>query len=453
MLDRIAPMSTLATTHPLYKRVVEIFDKASPAIFDIKLYFTNMNNDGMEVKVEYIKRIDIFHEFIGSYMENIELEFEVNVVQYQDLLKWYNELKCFLEISYYDEVKDEVTGTMYKTSYRALLKNLKDITQMVHNQDLYDKENPDKDLDPLRRGQMVAVKAQLIKPDAYILSKLKMNTILHDATVEQAIWTFAQTMDIKKCAIYPPDNTKVYTNLKIPPMKDITNIFEYLHNTYGIYNNGGGMYFYEGCLYVFPCFVTEGKSDETFHIYRTPPGFLLSAKGTMIEENKDLFIFTNQLVKHHLTAVKELENVGNSYYSMDSDKLFDTWGVHHEGGTNVPLDNPDVFNSSLGKGAVTETHSPNYQYNQNNSYLLKSRLSALGISVLDIGWPAAVPFTIKPFQKIMYHYEHKEEQRSLKCVCPSVSYIIRKETRLKKTLYTCFANLKLFTKESTDELD
>lgn len=446
-------MSVLLPDHPLYKQVTEIFEKAQPAIFSMKIYFTNINNEKLEMPIEYVKRIDIFHEFISSYMENIELEFEVNAVQYQTLLKWYNELKCYIEMSYHDDKKDEDTGPYFKDSYRVLLKDMKDLTQMAHNQHLYEVDDPDKNLDYQRRGQMVSLKAQLIKPDAYILSKVQVNTILHNATVEQALWAFASACNIKKCAIFPPDNKKVYTNLKIPPMKSLATIFDYLHNTYGIYNAGGGLFYHDTCLYVFPCFVTEGKSEDTFHIYRTPPGFLMSAKGTTIVKEGDTLIFSNQLTNHNITSVKELESQGNSYFSMDSNKLFDLWGKHTEDGTNIPLENPEVFNADIGKGAVQETHTPIYHYNKNNEYLLKSKLSALGVSVLDIGWAAALPFYIKPFQKIVYHYEHKEEQRTLKCTCPSVTYVIRKETRLKKSLYTCFANIKLFTKEATDELD
>lgn len=448
-------MSFLSENNPLYKRVMEIFNKSAKAIFQVNLHFTNMNNESLNMEIEHLNRIDIVHDFFNNCMEMIEIDFQVNVPQLQTLLKWFNELKCNLVINYYDDIKNEVKDTCFKCSYRVLIPNMQDITQSLSAHELYDKDDVDKDMTFQKRGQMVNLKAQLIKPDTYALAKLKMNTILHNATVEQALWTFAQIMKIKKCAIYPPDNKNKYPNLKIPPMKSLFNIFNFLQTgEYGIYNNHGGLYYHnDECLYVFPCFVPEGKSKDTFHIYKTPPGFLLSATGTTIYENEDTFIFSNQLMTHSIISVKELEDRGNSLYTLNSNKLFNNWGAHSESGTKFSDDNADVFNSSFGKGAMQQTHNPNYEFNNNNECMMKSKLSPLGVSTIDIGWAAAIPFSIKPFQKVLYHYDHQDKQKTLKCTCPSISYTIKREIRFKKPLFTCFASIKLFTKDSTDELE
>ena len=189
----------------------------------------------------------------------------------------------------------------------------------------------------MKRGERVNIKAQLMHEEAYRVSKIKMNSILPNATVEQAILTFIESMKIKKFCLIPPDNKTIYKNLKIPPMKDIFSFFDYMHTKYGIYNAYGAMYFDNDILYIYPAFVTEGKSKGTFHIYKAPPGYLMSARGTTIFEEEDIFMFTNQLSHHKITAVKELEQVGNSYYSFNTSKMIDKWTGHAEGTSTMSI--------------------------------------------------------------------------------------------------------------------
>lgn len=446
-------MSQMSSNNPLQPQIKHIFDNAKSAIFRIECYFVNINNENLQMKIEYLNQIDIFHDFINSCMENIEIEFECDVIQYQTLMKWYNELKCFIRLIFYDDIKMEDKEEYFRCSYRALIQNLQDVRQILPQSELYDKDDPDKDLSPMKRGERVKMKVQLMKEEAYTLSKIKISNVLHDATVEQAILTFIEAVKVKKFCMVPPDNKTKYKNLKIPPLKDVSNIFSHLHTTYGIYEKYGNVYFHDNCLFIFPCFTIEGKSVETFHVYKAPPGYLLGSKGTTIIEDGDIFMFSNQISSHKITAVKELESVGNSYYSFNTKKLVDGWAKHTESGSLVEDDNSDIYNANFSKGAVEQTHVPKFEINKNNEYLLKSKLAALGVSVLEIGWSASLPFLIQPFQKIKYHYEHKEQQKTISATCPIVTYALRRVTRLHQPIFACSASLKLFVNNGTESLD
>lgn len=443
-------MTALSSDHPLHKRINEIFHQATPALFIIDLSFSNMHNETFSLPIEYIDRVDIFDEFAEGYMENIEVEFRLNVPQYQELLKNYTDLKCFFAMYFYDEEKNEKGKLYYKESYQALIKNMKDITHTLPQSELYDAKDKEKDMTHMKRGQLVDVKMQLIKPDIYKLSKLKMNTILPKATVEQAIWAFLQAIKVAKCCMIPPDDKMVYPNLTLPPLQSMASIFKYLQNTYGVYDHDGNLYYHNGKVYIYPTYVTEGRSDDTFHIYKAPSGYLLGAKGTTIFEEKDAFMFTNQLVSHKVTAVKSMEDHGNSIFTINSAKMIDGWAAHSEKGSAVDKGNPDIFNASLGKGAVENSHTPVWSHNPNNECLMKSKLARLNVSVLDIGWVAALPFIIKPFQKMMFHYEKGNKQQSVSCTCPSAAYCFVKQARMNKPIFSVQANLKIFVPNGTD---
>lgn len=444
-------MTMLSANHPIRKRVTEIYEKASPAIFEIKLVFSNMNNEKFSIEVDFLDDIKIFDDFIGSCMRYFEVTFKLNVLQYQQLLANYSELKANLIFNNYDDEKNEVISLYHKDQYKVLIHDMKDISQVIPQSELYDQKDPNKDMTHMKREQMVNVKVQLIKEDAYKLTKQQFSTTLKNATVAQAMWLFAEAMKLKKACIVPPDNKRTYQALEIPPFQSLNTFMNFLQNhpRYGVYDYGAGMYFDDGILYAYPILSTKGKSEKTFHIYKTPPGFLLGAKGTTIFEEGDVFMFSNQISSHKLTAIKTIEREGNSVFTLPRGNVIDKWAAHSEGNSTVQGDKPIVYNSAFGKGITEQSHAPKWYPNCDNEQNVKTRLSALNVAVLDIGWQAALPFVIKPFQQIVYHYEHGEKQKTIDATCPVVTYSFKREARLNKPLFSCFASIKLYVNEST----
>lgn len=444
-------MTMLSTNHPTRKRIEEIYNKAPSSLFEVRLVFSNMNNEKFSLEPDFIEALRIFDDFIGSCMPYIEAKFKINVLQYKELLANYTELRCNFILNTFDDEKNKVAGTYWKDQYQVLIHNMKDISQVLPQSELYDEKEPNKNMTHMKREQMVDVKIQLIKSDAYRLTKQQFSTTLKDATVSQAIWLFAESLKIKKAFIFPPDNKKKYQALEIPPFQNLNTLMGYLQNDirYGVYDFGAGMYFDQGALYTYPILSIKGKSENTFHIYKAPTGFLLGAKGTTIFEEKDVCMFTNQLSTHQLSAVNAVEKEGNSVFSLPRSGIIDQWATHKEGNSVIQGDKPQVFNSAFGKGITEQSHSPKWHANSNNEQVVKSKLATLNVSVLDIGWQAALPFLIKPFQNIMFHYEQGVKQKSINATCAVATYSFKKEGRLNKAIFSCFASLRLFVNEST----
>lgn len=442
-------MTVLHQEHPLHKRLKEIQEQAASAQFMVEIVFTHAANKEFAVELELLHRIDLFTNFGAHFMDYMEVTGNVNVIQYKNLLKYFNDLKANFSMFYYDEEKNTKGKLFFKETFSVLLHQIRDVSHGLPQLELYDPKKEDNEMTAAKRGQMVDLKFQLIREDAYKLAKLRMNTLLPDATVEQALWTFCEALKINRCCIIKPDETQKFPTIELTPMLGLDNVFTHLQKKYGVYDHDGCLYYHNGILYIYPLFVTEGRSDDTFHIYRAPVGYLLGSKGTTIFEGKDAFMFTNQLTQHKVTATQGVEEC-NSVFSINSANLYDNWVQHEEGASTLSKDNGEIYNASLSKGAIGNTHTPRWRPNPNNNCLVKSGLAKLNVSVLDISWTAALPFVIKPFQKMMFHYEKDDKIASVSATCPSVAYTFTKQARLEKPIFSIIANMKIFIPNSTD---
>jgi hypothetical protein len=48
---------------------------------------------------------------------------------------------------------------------------------------------------------------------------------------------------------------------------------------------------------------------------------------------------------------------------------------------------------------------------------------SVNIESAQLGWSKALPFVIEPHQKVIYHYESKDGQKSQQGCCASVRYL------------------------------
>lgn len=442
-------MTTLSSGHPLYKPIMEIQDTGTPAVFTIEFTFINPNNEKLAITVDHLDRLDILGDYSRSFMDYLEADLRLNVVDYRNLMNNYNDLRSVVSFYLYDEEK-KAKGKLYMTEvYQVLLHNLKDLSSALPQSEMYDEKDPDKDMTALKRGQYVNIKVQFIKKDVYQLSKLRMSGTLDGADISKALWLFCEALKINKFCLYPPDNKRVYEHIELPALQGLDTIFGYLQKTYGIYDHDGNLYYHNGILYCYPLLVTEGKSEDTFHIYKAPVGLLFGSKSTTLFKGNDTMIFINQITDHQVSAAKDVERA-NSIFTVNSGDIIDNWGTHDENGTTTSKDKASVYNASVGKGSVTNTHTPVWAPNYDNECMIKSQLARLNVSTLITSWSSAYPFIIKPFQKIMFHYDKNGKMESLPCTCPSVAYTFDKQGRADQALFTVQASLKLFLPNGVD---
>jgi hypothetical protein len=448
-------MTFLSKTEPYQQILIDIIENAPELLYTAKITINNPDYPDFVLTIPFFEYLVIQQSFVINYCNSVLLSLDMLPEQYLEIIRYHGGLRVTIELFYYRDKAPttENTSPFVTLHYRALIQNPIDLERLTSKEELYPGENTP------TRAQMdrrIPTVLELITDDEYVIRKFSFGTILQNAKPTDAVWAFCKAVGIRKCAIYTPPNQPVYSELVIRPMQNIGSLTEYLHEEYGLYK--ATCYYTNGTLYVYPTWKVEGNSDNTIHIYKIDFTRLVGAKGFHKYDKDDLHIISNSMGKINMSSMLDVENVGNSLILQNIHRAMEGWHEITEDGSYIEFTDEGlqskikVIDSPVAHGLLPESHLAKFRYDNGNPVKALGHFDHLGISGIEIEWSCAVPFTVQPYQKMLYHYEKKEEYVAIPATCIEVVYTIERMNRPTEPIYSCNANLKLITDEGLTKI-
>lgn len=392
----------------------------------------------IELSSEYINSLSIHQRFIVNYRDLVEMSVSIPVNIYQDLVKYNQDLVMKIEVYAYEKETIEPEKHLVTLTYQAIIKR-------NENPDL---SVPQKRIDNTthlegREAMLVNIDIELIPELVYHLRKFKINYILNHATMEQSILFICHLLDIKKTYIVPPDNDAEYDNVVIPPLCEISDIFNYLQDTpgYGVYNYGINYYFYNECLYVLPAFQTP-ESIYELNVYNVGKDAYAQSPNYHIHDGDVLNVVCNSSVKMIKNSQSSVEDLGNAY-------IVDTPHKHiREAGELIADDLYDVSPELLTNvqryndfsGVKPNSFTQTFVRTDNLTKVYTSLLTG-EITTLAFSWAHAKPFVINPSTKLSWLYDKDEKINAYKGWVAEINYTFAKINDITKKKFGCVATI------------
>lgn len=435
--------SDLSTT--LNASVEEIITSSSSNLMKIDCTLSSPNNSEFSITINKIYNLNIVQDFVDSYMDFIEIDFELTPTQYIEAIDNYQDLRCNLTISSTDKETLDKDTILDSYEYKIIFNEKMDIFKDYNSSDLIPTDTVAQQESHL--SQRIPVTAQLVDPETYELRKRQFNFILRSCTVEDVLHFIANLLGISKVHIVTPDNTTLYNNFIIPPMLNFSNIFTYIHEKYGIYDEGLTYYYSDSVLYVYPIYKTEELvSDITAHVYQVGKNNLVGQDGYHYYLEDDIHLISNTGSINQAMIEQGMENTGTAFMIQDGSNIIDKWRCVEEDGFTIPITGVEVVGLDTDEGMSTDTHHPQFKFSSANKHIHLSELSKITKTPINIGWQQAIPFTFKPGWKVKYHYDGADGEYNVdEATCVSVNYHIKPNERLTEQVYTCYADINLIT--------
>jgi hypothetical protein len=227
--------------------------------YSIKKLQLSVPGKKVDISVEKVKSFSIEEDFEKNIFPIFKITMILESSIYYAILKNKDGGKLYIRVdAYYQKVDAPKT----KSSYYSYLSGNFNIVLDDNTADLlYSQKvaSSSKDYTRLAKDNTNVLQDidneitfYLFRTD--IIAGLKVtniNTVLHEATVTDAISTLAAKAGLKNIIIAPPDNKTIYTSLLIPPLS-VLKAYEHIDSYYGIYKTGSIIYFGLDYTYIVP---------------------------------------------------------------------------------------------------------------------------------------------------------------------------------------------------------
>lgn len=421
-------------------------DDNDPNVFKIECTFRSAANQEWSWTVRDLLEFDISQNYMANYTDVITMAFFCTPWEYMDLADYSVDLTCRVKISRVVVETEKVLGVVHDFIYNAIIKDKKNLTRNYPINMLIEK--PLSEANDATFSNRLPVDIDLIDPVAYAARKRKVNFVLRDATISDAIITITESLGISDIYFTRPDNTRVYTNLWIPPSLGIAEVFNYLqtYGDYGIYDYGARAYISEGVLYLYPILDMEPEQASSVHIYTIGEHMSHGFKRYDKTIENVLHIVSNSGVDDINLADEGIENEGNWYMCQHSNKLVDVWRVMGEESFDISEDHQTSLVMNPTHAMTSEAYGPR-NIVTDNLHVIKSRLIGSYLTASALRWHYATPLSILPGQSITLHHDSKLGYTKTKSIAISVNYTMRAPSdRGLNNLFVCSCNINLLSK-------
>lgn len=423
-----------------------ILTNSTSQIMLITCTLSSPDNPDFNITINQIKSLDTIQSYSDTYMDYIEIEFDLTPTDYQQVMQNYQNLNCSITISSTNLNTTDEQNILHTFEYKFIMQNKEDIFKNVPSSNLIASSTTGT-LEH-HNSTYIPVTAQLVDPIIYKIRQQQINFILNQASVKDTLHFLAYLFGIKDVHIIAPDNTTKYNTIIVPPMMNFSNVFNYIHRKYGVYNQGFNYYYSNGILYIYPAFKVSGiESPSTIHIYQVGNNHLSGADSYHYFDNLDLHLISNTSANNKQLLDQQLENIGSSFIVQNGNNVIDNWRiVNADGSFTIPDTGIQAFQIDTDKGIETDTHHPLFKFSNNNTFMHMSELSQVNLTPITLGWEHAVLFSFKPGWKVCYHYDDQDNIYKIDDgICTSVTYSIKPIQQLDKQMYTCKAQIDILT--------
>lgn len=392
------------------KSQVDTVFSANPACAFIPKVILHNPETGYKFSPKYVDTLDINQDFIGNYMDAIQVKFPLEYVEYCAMQQNMQDLECTITLY---SVSTKSGKTLLNVApiiinARAILENQSDLSKL-QNANLFnvDENHPST---PEQATMQIPYTLHLIEHSAYDLRHKQINCMTSNVTVEDMLHFVCYQFNIQKVKIIKPDNPQTYSNFVIPPVKGMGDVFSYIQDRYGVYSNGIGWYFTEDTIYIYPSTDTtldKNTADGILRISNVPKDAYAGMEHYHCCVEDDIWIVSNtDKSMKSLNTIGE-ENMGGIRMSVNSDNIADGFSSMGTDGTvNLANDQTSIIQMANKNGSMSST-SQNIKFDgtRSNIYVSTSDMSMYNGSILATGWKCAIPRAIVPGQVVEYCYD------------------------------------------------
>lgn len=399
------------------------------------------NGANVSIPGRYVTKLSIYQNYHDEYMDGVKLRVQLTRQQY--LLVWKHRQGMTANVSMSLQglnASDRPTQLFYKR-YRVVLKNIAD-PDLILSQSLDSGgQLPDSE------ASMAEVTFELLPDHEYHSRKKGVSMILHNATMEQAMITFAQSLGYSRVHIVPPDNTKKYKNLIIPAFSKLTDVFDYLQHSDGydgVYITGITHYIQDGVLYVYPL-LGYPTSAGAVNFFNAGESFSTAQRFHMVSGNTLNVVITNKVDVVDMTQVvaedrDHMITVCKPKMALTATRLTSSDKSAQVRPVNNMVQNLYLDNNELGSDLETFSHGI---HNGNNSATPLEELYANGVYQIAFNWTNACPFIIRPSTSVKYLVDTSDGIREVNCSIRAMRYDFESTPTADTSAMVCNARIML----------
>ncbi len=410
-----------------------VMQQSTPAQYGLSIMLISSSNTSYTFTPTVIETMLIAQDYIGEYTDTIQMEFRISTADYADLFDQIQNLMAVLTITYltYD-ARPALSIPPIQRQYKVTVVNPKDVRKQVVDAHL--RTTPD---------NLICIK--LIEPVVYPIRQIRIHGIYQSTTLSGVCRHIAQSLNIKNLQMVPLDNTHQYDHVTIPPFKDISNIYLWLHSTYGLYMKGVNFYFTNNRLYIYAPFDTTPTFPNAVTIYQAEEGAYAGATSFHKLSGNDIEIVSNSRPTSQDLSQAGSENRGTAMMFLRASTLVD--GIVNVDPTNGAQFNPDAAISvRLNTANLVDSSNQNSYYGKatDNPFSLASVLAERQALMTEIDWPHGIPFKLSPGGAVTYISDENSMTVKRTGIVESVRYAFGRADRNSATImYVCMAKVKL----------
>jgi hypothetical protein len=428
------------------KAVAKILKNEDHMFLKVEAGITSIYKDGFKLNIRKFISLNIVQDFINNYSDFIEILFELTPTEYIELVEHYKELLCNVRLIKYDPKHVTKLDILAEVSGRFILVDKEDLFKKFPLAAMIETEKGG--TFESHRSATVEIKAQIIDPVVYEMRKVRFNDILRDVKMTDVLHYIADKLGVQKTSIVPSDNNKEYANLVIPPMRDVSNIFNYLQNGdgKGVYNKGITHYFTNDVLYVYPPYETNPALSPTVnHIYHVKPNMFEGLESYHILDGDNVHILNNKTADTKDMSEESYENIGTAFILQKSERMLDFWREMKEKRSfNIGIDNVVLLTNHSKKGMTDDIYNAKFNVSNENVFIYRTELLKNELTIMNTEWQHAIPYTFKPGWKLYYHYEGDGTYNVRTGTCVTAVYTIQRTARDDDWIFSSSANLVFY---------
>lgn len=381
-----------------------------PCTYTIDCTLAN-SDTGYELQIDLFTGMSINQSFTENYSDQFNASVELRPKDFLAVLLNYTGLTCTLILTTinaktfypYEEIDPIIfTG-------RVIIDNPQDLMKKYNFKQLIAEDEETNTSIEAHKAIHLPLSFQIMRQETYDLRRKEVNAMFTDTSMDKVLSYVTDQFGIDTTNIKIPDNVDKVKNLVIPPGQDISSVFHFLQERYGIFGNGLGAYLTDKTLHLYPSNDTEASDyPNIMHVIKAPDSYIPGDEGYHAVEGGEIsiVIIGGGDVKNLTEA--GVEQVGNSQVTLQADRLIDhTSKINSEGDVKL---NENIQNLSLDTDRQAQANAVNTRYSGEtvNSYNQLSNMGQFDCVMVTVGWVAAQPILMNPGQKVKYHYDDND---------------------------------------------
>lgn len=425
------------TNKTIQSRIGEILSVAKDNVLTIDIKIQLSNGVTLIVPPEHVVLLQIHQDFYNAYMDYTNLKIELLLQDYLQLIENKQDLKVSITIASYTNTQLAKATPISIVEYIGVLSDMGDIATKASKSTLEHHTKLDG-----KEDATLPVEMQLIPKETYNLRKKKINYILQNASIFDAIATAIYALGLKTVYIETPDNQTSYKQIVIPPLHDISSIFDYLQNSeaYGVYDYGINYYYMLDTLYISPMFTNH--SGDRIDIYTVGEDSYAGGTTYHLKTKDKIEIVLSGRIDNTKPSHDMQENVGTSLIQQSIGTTVENAGTVVADGEYV-VNEKFITNLSLfddDAGVIKESWNQTYVIGD-NPHRLKTALLMSRMEYLSAKWEYALPYIFTPVSNITYLYDSGKKVSNRPAWCKQVTYQLSKAPTVSTKTFTCTASM------------